>query len=147
MISSLSGQYDCRLLAHLSPKEIADKRQRTMAVDIGEEFQNLEAIEYWECQTTKFRWYSPAAATCGGELYAQLEKYDWYYIADKWEFSAPLDFFGRVVSAPEIGVGKGVFCMRRKDGAMQFKESSSVRMVLCAHDHSASEFMNPRLTS
>jgi 2-polyprenyl-3-methyl-5-hydroxy-6-metoxy-1,4-benzoquinol methylase len=115
MISALTGQNNARLLARLNPKEIANKWQRTMAVDVGEEFRNLKAIEYWECPTTKFRWYSPSAAAGGGELYAQLEKFDWYYMADKWEFSAALDLLGSIGSVLEVGVGEGHF-LRAAEG-------------------------------
>ncbi len=109
MISVLTGEDSARLLDRLNPKEIADKWQKAMAVDVGEEFRNLKAIEYWECPATKFRWYSPAAAAGGGELYSQLEKYDWYYMADKWEFSVALDLLGSVGSILEVGVGEGHF--------------------------------------
>lgn len=45
----------------------------------------------------------------GGELYSQLEKFDWYYMEDKWEFSAALDLFHDASAVLEVGVGEGHF--------------------------------------
>jgi len=66
MISPLTGQDDARLLGRLCPIEIADKWRESMSVEVGDEFRNLEAIYYWECPETGFRWYGPSQAAGGG---------------------------------------------------------------------------------
>lgn len=115
MISVLTGQDNARLLARVKPKEISDKWQKAMAVDVGDEFRKLEPIEYWECPTTKFRWYSPAKAAGGSDLYTQLEKFDWYYMADKWEFSTAINLLESGSSVLEVGVGEGLFLRAAKE--------------------------------
>ena len=37
---------------------------------------------YWHCKKS-FSWFAV--------IYEQLEKYEWYYINDKWEFNKALD--------------------------------------------------------
>lgn len=76
----------------------------------------LEALEYWECPETKFRWYTPSEAAGGGELYEQLEKFDWYYMSEKWEFSTAISLLPMKSSILEVGVGEGHFLQRARDG-------------------------------
>ncbi|MBY5267711.1 class I SAM-dependent methyltransferase [Spiribacter salinus] len=109
MISILTGKKDANLLAKLDPKKLADKWQTSFDIDVGDTFKNLAAIEYWKCPTTGFCWYAPAAAAGGAELYAQLEKFDWYYMEDKWEFSAALDLIKDASDVLDVGVGEGHF--------------------------------------
>ena len=109
MISVLTGKDDAISLGKLDAKEISQKWQNSLGVDVGSMFRNLAAIEYWSCPTTGFCWYSPPEAAGGGELYMQLEKFDWYYMEDKWEFSAALDLLKEASAVLEVGVGEGHF--------------------------------------
>lgn len=109
MISVLSGQDDARRLTRLRPNAMADRWQKQLGIDVGAAFRSIEAIEYWECPTTGFRWYTPEEAAGEVELYSQLEKFDWYYMADKWEFSAALELLGNAGLVLEVGVGEGHF--------------------------------------
>ena len=108
MISVLTGKDDVTLLARVDVNEISEK-WRNLGVDVGSTFRNLTAIEYWKCPTTGFCWYTPAGAAGGGELYAQLEKFDWYYMDDKWEFSTALGLLKEASTVLEVGVGEGHF--------------------------------------
>jgi len=107
MISALTRKDNALKLAEMNPQVISQNWQSSMAVDVGAGFRKLDAIEYWKCPETGFCWYSPPDAAGGGELYAQLEKFDWYYMEDKWEFSAALDLFNDASAVLEVGVGRG----------------------------------------
>jgi len=107
--SIITGNDDARLLSRRDTNEIADDWLRKLSVDVGEEFRNLGSIKYWCCDATGFRWYSPAEAAGGGELYSQLEQFDWYYMLDKWEFSAALGLLEGADTLLEVGVGAGHF--------------------------------------
>lgn len=109
VISILTGQDHAQLLARLSPKKISDEWQKSMSVDVGDAFRRLNSIEYWMCPKTKFCWYTPKEAAGGGEVYAQLQKFDWYYMPDKWEFNIALSLLPRGCSVLEVGVGVGHF--------------------------------------
>ena len=109
MISLLTGLDNARLLARLNANDIAEKWQKSLAVDVGDYFRMLDVIEYWECPVTGFHWYTPAEAAGKGELYIQLEKFDWYYIPNKWEFSTAINLLKAYSSVLEVGVGVGHF--------------------------------------
>ena len=109
MFSALTGKDDAILLAKLDPKKISEKWQKSLGVDVGSTFKQLSAIEYWKCPTTGFCWYTPTEAAGEGKLYAQLEMFEWYYMQDKWEFSAALDMLGEASTVLEVGCGEGHF--------------------------------------
>lgn len=107
--SPLTGKTDIERLDTLSPSEIAEKWRVSMQIDVGGDFASLPVIEYWRCNTTGLYWYSPGEASGGRELYAQLERFDWYYMADKWEFQTALCALDKGGQVLEIGVGFGHF--------------------------------------
>ncbi|MBF9024377.1 methyltransferase domain-containing protein [Rhodobacterales bacterium HKCCD6035] len=115
MKSVLSSEDDAILLDTLDPNEIAEKWRDAMGVEVGLSFQSLAAIYHWKCPSTGFCWYSPPEAAGGGELYAQLEKFDWYYTEVKWEFAAALDLLGQRRNVLEVGVGAGYFLKAARD--------------------------------
>ncbi|OOC47843.1 hypothetical protein B0684_12935 [Thioalkalivibrio versutus] len=85
-----------------------------MGVDVGDDFRALEKIEYWQCDTTGLHWYSPEGAAGDEHLYAQLQKFEWYYDSDKWEFDAALSLIPRESRILEVGVGVGHFMGKAK---------------------------------
>lgn len=109
MISILTSNDDARILTRLNPMDVAEQWQKSLAIDVGDDFRRLDSIEYLQCSVTGFRWYSPPAAAGGGALYEQLEKFDWYYMQEKWEFSLALDLLKGGDSVLEVGVGEGHF--------------------------------------
>jgi 2-polyprenyl-3-methyl-5-hydroxy-6-metoxy-1,4-benzoquinol methylase len=109
MISMLTGQDNAELLEDLSPMKISDDWQKSLSIDVGNDFRRLSKIEYWMCPKTKFCWYAPQEAAGGEELYKQLQKFDWYYMPDKWEFNMALSLLPAGCSILEIGVGRGHF--------------------------------------
>ena len=89
--------------------EISEKWHDGMGIDVGDRFRSLTTIECWQCNDTGFRWYEPPEAAGGGELYSQLEKFDWYYMPEKWEFSAVCNLLAKDDRVLEVGVGFGFF--------------------------------------
>jgi 2-polyprenyl-3-methyl-5-hydroxy-6-metoxy-1,4-benzoquinol methylase len=113
MKSILTGG-DALLLHSRNTHEISDGWMTAFSIDVGEEFRKLGTLEYWQCETTGFRWFTPIAAAGGAELYIQLEKFDWYYKREKWEFSAALKLIGKDESVLEVGIGEGYFLQAAK---------------------------------
>jgi len=109
MKSPLTGQDDAGLLHVLSPADIAERWKQSLGNEVGPDFRAIPAIEYWRCKNTGLAWYTPLEAAGGGELYAQLERLDWYYMADKWEFRAALRALPPGARVLEVGVGSGHF--------------------------------------
>jgi 2-polyprenyl-3-methyl-5-hydroxy-6-metoxy-1,4-benzoquinol methylase len=114
MNSMLTGRSNALRLYSINTDEISVKWKNSFSIDVGEEFRKLGSLEYWHCETTGFRWYTPMEAAGGLELYVQLEKFDWYYKREKWEFSAALSLISKNESILEVGVGEGYFLQSAK---------------------------------
>lgn len=109
MISVLTGKDEAILLSKLDPLVISEKWKNSYGIDVGSKFRNLTSIDYWKCPSTGFCWFTPHEAAGGGELYSQLESFNWYYMKDKWEFTAALDLLNISSVVLEVGVGEGYF--------------------------------------
>lgn len=109
MISVLTGNDDARVLKQINPVVVAEKWKESLGVDVGDDFRLLGSIEYLQCDVTGFCWYSPPQAAGGAGLYEQLEKFEWYYMKEKWEFSLALNLLKGADTVLEVGVGEGNF--------------------------------------
>lgn len=109
MISILTGNDDARVLTRLNSMDVAEQWQKILSIDVGDDFRRLGSIEYLQCSVTGFRWYTPPEAAGKGALYEQLEKFEWYYMPEKWEFSLALHLLKGADSILEVGVGEGHF--------------------------------------
>lgn len=109
MLSPLTGNNNVRKIRELSPGKIADRWRTELSIEVGDRFEMLPVIEHWHCNATGFEWYEPAECAGGGRLYEQLQRFDWYYMKDKWEFQEALDIFPVKSKILEVGVGPGYF--------------------------------------
>lgn len=66
------------------------------------------SLSYLKCNCCHLGFFSPAEA--GGEdLYERLQGFDWYYMADKWEYAEALKFIGPEDAVLEVGSGRAAF--------------------------------------
>jgi SAM-dependent methyltransferase len=115
MKSSILSGKSARLVATFDAENIANDWIQVLHVDVGDQFRQLGTIQLWECQETGLRFYSPADAAGGENLYTQLEAFDWYYMADKWEFQEALSMLPKSSNLLEVGVGNGHFLQVAKE--------------------------------
>lgn len=107
--SPLTKESGVELVRSLSPEKIAHSWQSSMGVDVGDAFLSLPKIDHWRCLKTGIEWYTPSEAAGEADLYAQLERLDWYYMDNKWEFHEALRHIEPGSKTLEIGVGFGAF--------------------------------------
>lgn len=107
--SPISGSNNTELLASVPTEEIAQRWLTGMKINVAQSFLELGTLELWHCKDTGLMWYEPAGAAGGGELYSQLETFDWYYMRDKWEFDVAQRLVSRGQKILEVGVGYGYF--------------------------------------
>jgi len=109
MESPLTGKKNVKCLGTASTSEIAARWKRSLNVDLGGAFRDIGELEYYRCEDTGLCWYAPFYAAGGSELYAELEKFDWYYMPEKWEFSQAIKMLQPDDKVLEVGVGSGFF--------------------------------------
>lgn len=78
-------------------------------IDVGAEFHDLPAFDLRACSECSLRFFVPETLTGSGELYAQLEKFDWYYRDEKWEYEVALQDLLGCERILEVGCGSGGF--------------------------------------
>lgn len=82
--------------------------RKQLKIDLEED---LAAIELRRCGACDLRFYVPALS--GDErFYESLQKFDWYYVPDKDEYSFAAQFISSKDHVLEIGGGRGAFAAK-----------------------------------
>jgi len=80
-------------------------------LDIGGELQGLPEIPQWRCGACGLVFYPPETSGTAA-LYEQLQRFPWYYLADKWEYDEALRDIAPGARVCEAGCGRGDFVAR-----------------------------------
>jgi 2-polyprenyl-3-methyl-5-hydroxy-6-metoxy-1,4-benzoquinol methylase len=112
VVSPLNGSDDVNLLRTIQSKQLIQNWQNTFHIDITNEFQGQKQIYIYQCNQTKLQFFMPDNAVGSDRLYEQLEKYDWYYMPNKWEHDVALQDLEGCQKVLEVGCGRGAFVDR-----------------------------------
>ena len=116
----MSTAYDCLLcgstgvtvLEHLSTSNVARSYDFGYASAVGDSvrqlFQAHPALTYCHCTQCDLRYFTPPV-TGSQEYYAGLQRFSWYYLADKPEYHVAKRFILPSDRVLEIGCGSGAF--------------------------------------
>lgn len=92
----------------VSAKVLKAAWQDLFEIDVHGDFDGLDDVSMCECQQCGLVFFSPPVA--GTErFYAALQRYDWYYLANKWEFDSALSDLKPGERVLEVGCGWGEF--------------------------------------
>lgn len=130
----LSGEANVSLLETVKTKVLQKVYRRSyLKLDISSELKDVEEIGLYHCVQSDLKFFYPALM--GSELlYEKLQKFDWYYQDEKYEFNYVQHRIKESDSVLEIGCGKGAFA--KKIAAQEYvglelsqkaKEITSVR--------------------
>lgn len=77
---------------------------------IGEDISYLikQDIEFCECNNCKLRFYDPLI-TGDEKFYNSLQRFEWYYMDEKEEYSYAKNYINSTDKVLEVGSGKGAF--------------------------------------
>lgn len=109
MKSILNKKCEAIFVKSIDPKEIVKKWKNNLEIELSNEFKNLNSIDCFTCPNTGFSWYEPKEAAGDSNLYEQLEKFDWYYMEEKWEFTMALNLINQQSKILKVGAGRGHF--------------------------------------
>ena len=143
MVSPISGSNNTTLLKVLDTEEIAQRWYKQLGVDVGDAFRSIDKLEYWVCNDTGLRWYEPPEAAGSSHLYSQLEKYEWYYMSEKWEFVKTINSFIPNSNVLEVGSGRGYFIeLAQKAGHSAVGIESNLSAVSFAKERGLNIYSN-----
>ena len=80
----------------------------TFHIDIVNELPDVEQIDLFHCHACDFQFFS-SVRSGSAVFYNQLQKFDWYYLADKWEYRIAKEDVAIAMTILEVGSGPGFF--------------------------------------
>ncbi len=107
----VSGSVGCLTQTFSVAKLITDW-QTTFGIDISAEMKGIETISLYRCQDSQLDFFMPPEASGSENLYKALQKYEWFYMSDKWEFIQALKDLKGARNILEVGSGPGHFLAR-----------------------------------
>ncbi len=107
--SPITGNTKIKLIRRISTKYISDIYRKNLSVDVTKFFNNLAAIDVYECCDTGYRFYYPFSTAGDAELYKILQNIPWYYSEGKSEHKISLEAISSKDLVLEVGCGNGIF--------------------------------------
>lgn len=110
MESPLTGNKHAHFVSRMATQEIIRLYQEVYHIDVKKYFENLEYVEIYECDQTKFRFYYPFSLAGDRNFYEVLSKnYKEYYKHWKWEYNPIAEMIQPRDRILEVGCGNGRF--------------------------------------
>jgi SAM-dependent methyltransferase len=103
-------------MAVFSADEIGADYKSIYGVDVASCFNGTNEIMKWRCLDSGLSFFTPISCAGDPSFYRGLSKHSWYYMDQKWEYSAALQFLPARGSVLEVGCGHGHFldqCARK----------------------------------
>ena len=108
----LCGSQDTRVAKSIEVEPLVREWERSLRMDVRQEFRGLSRFELRQCGACSVGYFAPRSLAGSCELYAQLEKYEWYYMPRKWEHDVALKDLRGCRKVVEVGCGFGDFVAR-----------------------------------
>ncbi len=109
ILSPLTNNKDASLLFSINAKQLIDDWKGSFAIDISKELEGIPQIDLYRCNETGLRFFVPASAAGSENLYAQLQKFDWFYMHWKWEHEVLFSRLRAGEKILEVGCATGFF--------------------------------------
>lgn len=100
---------DARLVRVMDAGAIIEGYRTAYEIDVAKYFAGLDKVGVYECQATGYRFYLPFSLQGHESLYHQLEKFDWNYKEEKWEYARALQHIPGGSRILDVGCGRGAF--------------------------------------
>lgn len=107
--SPLTGRTTTRLISTVESVRLVDAWKQAFDIDISDELAGISRISLWRCDQTQLEFFTPSKARGSSRIYEELQKLDWYYLPQKWEFDAAIEDLSGKQSILEVGSGPGFF--------------------------------------
>lgn len=99
---------DLSMVEEIRVPELCEAYAASFGIDVAREFSGCDSLSYLACAECGLHFFTPAV-TGSDAFYAALQKFDWYYMAEKWEFDRALEHIAPGAAVLEVGCGRGLF--------------------------------------
>lgn len=107
--SPLTGTDEISLLKTIAVEKLINDWHHNFNIDITSELHGYKEIYLYQCNQTKLRFFFPFDISGSEKLYEQLQKFDWFYMPDKWEHKVALKNLLNCNDVLEVGCAFGSF--------------------------------------
>jgi 2-polyprenyl-3-methyl-5-hydroxy-6-metoxy-1,4-benzoquinol methylase len=127
----LCGSEHVHVIEKISKKEICDVYKKEYDIDVSDDIPFSFYLRH--CHSCDLKYFDPCY-TGSQKFYTDLQKFDWYYKSDKYEYDYVLPFIKSRHSVLEIGCGRGTFSKKLKTKRYVGLEYSENAKELAAQD-------------
>lgn len=86
--------------------------QQAFQMDVSSGFRGVAEFHLFLCAECRLQFFEPASLAGPPSLYESLEKFDWYYMREKWEHRIAREDLLGCENGIEVGCGFGEFVAR-----------------------------------
>jgi len=115
IISPLTGRKSVEKIASYEARSICRDWMNQFGMDVSSEFHCHKHLDVYRCRDTGIVFFDPPDVIGSGAFYAELQKFDWYYMKDKWEHQVAIKDLESCKHVLEIGAATGNFVKSCKD--------------------------------
>lgn len=116
-VCTLCGSSETRIVQTFEAAAIIQRWRDLFEMDVASEFSGMSKFELHECEHCSLQYFSPESLCGSGSLYAGLDRFDWYYVPQKWEHLQAISDIRGCRTVLEIGCGWGDFIELAKRSA------------------------------
>ncbi len=134
MTCPLCKSDDVKAVDHISKDRLRSVYLREYQTDIAKDVTS--DMTAYHCQSCDLKYFDPAF-TGSQSFYSDLQKFDWYYKDDKFEY----DYVAKLIKSKdkvlEVGCGKGAFSAlipSKKYVGLEFSETARDQALLLGRD-------------
>jgi SAM-dependent methyltransferase len=109
MVCPLCESSNRSLIKLIDTEKLITAWDEAYKIELGSEIGKQKTIQLFKCLTCKLQYFDPTTLAGSRHLYAQLEKIQWYYMPEKWEYEQALSMLSGYRKILEIGSGFGEF--------------------------------------
>ncbi|MBD1914960.1 MULTISPECIES: class I SAM-dependent methyltransferase [Cyanophyceae] len=117
--SPLTNCGNVTLLNKFSREKIISDWQDFFQIDVSADLKAYPAFQLYRCNITDLRFFYPLDIFGSAQLYENLMKFEWYYMAEKWEYQVALQDLQENSRILEIGCGHGHFVRQAENKGFQ----------------------------
>lgn len=115
MVLSPITHQPAEFIKHIPVDLIIRKYKEEADVNVADYFKGLKEISVYKCKQTGYRFYYPLNLAGDDKLYEELQKFDWYYLPWKWDYTVADTLVSNGQKVLDIGCGYGDFLKHLKE--------------------------------
>lgn len=112
--SPITKTTNVKLIGEQPVQLIIDSYRKKYGVDVSRYFYSQDKTQIVQCLDSNYIFYYPFVLG-DSEFYEELEKFDWYYKPEKWDYDQSIVLIPSGASVLEVGSGFGFFLKKLRE--------------------------------